>query len=417
MSAGVGAISVPVLTMVVAPAHGIAHLVVIAAGGLVALPLLSIAAGGLVVICRDVTVARGNRDLFQSLNDSRSEAAIASGKRDLGLQLRHLVRTLLGIKSLAVGDEVETLAFDQIRHTLDHADCLDGLPFMPEMVEMCGRRARVFRRVDKIYDYGGQKVLRRMENTVLLVLPRCSGAGHGGCQAGCHLMWKEAWLRPARAKHLASALSSQGGPVASVRPQATIDVAGVVTYRCQFTQLVAASVATLDPRDPRPELRPLIAGNITCIAWALALLTRWFNRVQLRRGGNTFPSMSGAATPSLIPARSLIAGEVVRVESAANIAQTLDKGSKHRGLWFDRDMVKHCGRPQVVLKRVDRIIDDATGRMRTMKTPCIVLQDVTYSGEYLRFLAQEEHLYWREAWLQPTRPVQVTTDRRAASGD
>jgi hypothetical protein len=34
-----------------------------------------------------------------------------------------------------------------------------------------------------------------------------------------------------------------------------------------------------------------------------------------------------------------------------------------------------------------------------MKSPCIVLQDVDYSGESLRFAAEEEHLYWREVWL------------------
>ena len=26
---------------------------------------------------------------------------------------------------------------------------------------------------------------------------RCGGQAHGGCQAGCRLYWKEAWLQPA----------------------------------------------------------------------------------------------------------------------------------------------------------------------------------------------------------------------------
>jgi hypothetical protein len=63
-------------------------------------------------------------------------------------------------------------------------------------------------------------------------------------------------------------------------------------------------------------------------------------------------------------------------------------------------MVKHCGQKYRVLQRVDRIIDDANGRMVPMKTPCIMLDDVVASGEFLRFLAQQEYLFWRESWLR-----------------
>ena len=50
--------------------------------------------------------------------------------------------------------------------------------------------------------------------------------------------------------------------------------------------------------------------------------------------------------------------------------------------------------------RIDRILEKS-GRMLEMKTPCIVLDGVEASGEYLRFCAQHEYLYWREAWLAP----------------
>jgi hypothetical protein len=62
-------------------------------------------------------------------------------------------------------------------------------------------------------------------------------------------------------------------------------------------------------------------------------------------------------------------------------------------------MVKYCGRTYQVLRRVTRIIDDATGEMRLMKAPCIVLKNAQYSGEYLRFSAQQDQLFWREVWL------------------
>ena len=82
-----------------------------------------------------------------------------------------------------------------------------------------------------------------------------------------------------------------------------------------------------------------------------------------------------------------------------HIAPTLNDKGRHRGLWFDRDMIRHCGRRYVVLRRVDRIIDDATGRMRELKTPSLALDGAEASGEFLRFCAQHEYPLWREAWL------------------
>jgi hypothetical protein len=84
-----------------------------------------------------------------------------------------------------------------------------------------------------------------------------------------------------------------------------------------------------------------------------------------------------------------------------DIAATLDQGGRHRGLWFDRDMVKHSGRRYSVLRRVDRIIDDATGRMLELKRPSLVLAGAEASGEFLRFCAQHEYPFWRQEWLSP----------------
>jgi hypothetical protein len=91
----------------------------------------------------------------------------------------------------------------------------------------------------------------------------------------------------------------------------------------------------------------------------------------------------------------------VRVQSSQQIARTLDKNSKNRGLWFDRDMLKHCGSLRRVRGRVHKIIDIQSGKMIPMKTACIVLEDVHYSGEFQGFGEQHDYLYWREAWLEP----------------
>jgi len=96
----------------------------------------------------------------------------------------------------------------------------------------------------------------------------------------------------------------------------------------------------------------------------------------------------------------LASGDTVRVLDSERIVSTLDEKSRNRGLSFDEEMIKHCGGQYPVAMRIDRILEKS-GRMLEMKTPCIVLDGVEASGEYLRFCAQHEYLYWREAWLAP----------------
>jgi len=68
-------------------------------------------------------------------------------------------------------------------------------------------------------------------------------------------------------------------------------------------------------------------------------------------------------------------------------------------------MMKHCGRRYRILRRVDRLIDDATGRMVPMRHPCLVLDSVDSSGEFLRLSAQHEYPFWREEWLSLETPL------------
>jgi hypothetical protein len=44
--------------------------------------------------------------------------------------------------------------------------------------------------------------------------------------------------------------------------------------------------------------------------------------------------------------------------------------------------------------------------MLTMNNPCIVLEGVAATGEYLGLCPQNELIYWREAWLERTSDFQ-----------
>ena len=98
------------------------------------------------------------------------------------------------------GDLVEVCSKEEILATLDEQGCVDGLPFMPEMFQFCGRRFRVRAVAHKTCDTARQTAKsRRLRATVHLEDLRCDGSAHGGCEAACTLFWKDVWLKPADA--------------------------------------------------------------------------------------------------------------------------------------------------------------------------------------------------------------------------
>ena len=375
---------------------GIARPLVEGIGSLAGIGWACIAVGGWVVLRRSWGLEHGRPDLFLQMNAPRDLKAVGSGKAGWGTRFRRLLRGMVGGSYLVVGDLVEVRPLAEIRDTLDESGSIDGLPFMQEMAAFCGRRFRVFRSVDKIFDYGRSGRLRRIDDVVLLGGLRCDGSAHGGCQASCYLLWKTAWLKR---------MPDQAQPADGWRAEAprTLPVMqpAPASYTCQFTEQTAAS-RPLSRWDLRQDLRPLLAGNLTVRAFLVGMLTRLFNRADRMRGGTGYPPLALSTrkrTPP--PPYQLAPGDKVRVLASERIAATLDDGSRNRGLWFDQEMIKHCGERARVSGRIDKIIDISTGRILPMKTPCLVLQGIDSSGEFMRFWGQHEYLYWREVWLEP----------------
>ena len=92
--------------------------------------------------------------------------------------MKELVRhDVLGLRA---GELVEVLGEDQIMATLDERGELDGLPFMPEMLQFCGRRFRVDKLAVKLCDTIGSSGMYRMRDAVHLEGVRCDGQAHGG---------------------------------------------------------------------------------------------------------------------------------------------------------------------------------------------------------------------------------------------
>jgi hypothetical protein len=312
-------------------------------------------------------------------------------------------------RPLRPGDVVEVRSATEILATLDKDTSVDRMPFMPEMVRHAGRRYTVSRRVDKICDTITQTGSRRMYDTVYLENLRCDGSGHDGCQAGCKLYWKEAWLR--RVDNNDSAVNPTDDSVAKLEhltqagTRTAREVAGkqAEVWRCQATEALNAS-EQLKTSELGQYWRELTNGNFGLIRF-IGLLARGFIMEIGRRIGllRLLPLQGRGTQSALKEPGNLKPGDLVQVRSPIEIAATLDKDGLNRGLNFDREMLPYCGQTFRVKDRVQRIIDDKTGRMLKIAKDCVILDGVVCSGQRTPgcwFCPRQIYPYWREAWLR-----------------
>jgi hypothetical protein len=331
------------------------------------------------------------------------------------------------------GDWVEVRSKEEILATLDKSGRLDELPFMPEMFQYCGQQFQVYKSAHKTCDPVYSIASRKLENAVHLKL-RCDGKAHGGCQVGCLLFWKDAWLRPLKNASSTASLghvervekSSKSERCSErdvFRATSRLDVAGGQTYTryvCQTTQLPKFT-KPLSWWNPMQYLADFLSGNVTLAdllhgalyvplgrkgANRLPFLRHFHDRLQSLVGGPASPVGRGTIPlghPAPTAALDLEAGNLVRVKSHADILATLDTHNRHRGLYFDVEMVPYCGGIYRVRSQVERFIDEKTGRIKSLKSPAVILEGVACASRFSRcrmFCPRGLHSWWRQEWLE-----------------
>jgi len=335
---------------------------------------------------------------------------------------------------LRIGDWVEVRSRAEILETLGPDGRYEGMPFMPEMLQYCGQRFRVHKLAHKTCDYTTAYPyhVRKLESTVHLET-RCDGSAHGGCQAGCLLYWKEAWLKPVDGNHQEAASAASGadeirqthhGLEAAVWDRTSVpNQDGTPRYQCQATEIHHAT-SPLPWWDVRQYIQDYWSGNVSPSRLISAATysayyhlsetglgvgrpMRWFYETfRWMWGGPRWPRTPGAlpqGSPTPAAALNLQPGEWVRVKSHEEILQTVTAANLNRGMYWDAELVPFCGGVYQVLKRVDRLIDEKTGRMVPIKTPCVILDSVTCQARYsqCRMLCPKAmYPYWREIWLE-----------------
>ncbi len=120
------------------------------------------------------------------------------GKRKL--QAIPRMRTPASSPEFGTGDLVEIRLVEEIEATLDNRGRNRGLSFTPEMREMCGRRFRVARRIHKIIDERGGRMIRLVGGCLILEGAVCRGDRHRFCPRMAHLYWRDIWLRGVQEK-------------------------------------------------------------------------------------------------------------------------------------------------------------------------------------------------------------------------
>jgi hypothetical protein len=308
------------------------------------------------------------------------------------------------------GESVDVRSANEILATLDENGALDGMPFMPEMLSFCGKRFTVRSRADSTCDTVSASGMRRMGRTVHLGSLRCDGAAHGGCQAGCLLFWKEAWLRRTpsdqdqESPHYGAA---QNGAGAIGRDRAWLEARSIqsappdpeIRYLCQATELKKAS-RPLPWWKPGQYLRDIFVNKVPPVDVIRGFIAATCNKLTRRFLGHGYPNVAGTLKQTPVEELRLQPGEWVIIKSREEIVATLDKSGRNRGLIFDGEMLPFCGKRFRVLRRVERILEESTGRMIKPRGTSVILENVFCTSRFRRVCPRAIYSYWREIWLR-----------------
>ena len=342
---------------------------------------------------------------------------------------------------LKVGDWVAVRPAEEILVTLDANARFEELPFMPQMLQHCGKKFRVRKRAHKLCDTVFGTGGRQLTDAVFLDDARCDGKTYGGCELRCTIVWKEAWLRRADANEPecpSAPLDQLESLVRSgTKRTSPSQTSSDPLYVCQATQLPAATKLlpwwkpyqyVEDYRSGNVALSDIVArlafllySEVVASGVGLGSAFRWiYNTIQSVRGGEPDPVRPGhlpvgGPTPSVN--LGLKEGELVRVKSSDEILATVDELLVNKGMGFHPEMMSFCGKTFRISQRLHRLIDEKTGQLRELKNSCLVLEGTDCIGTCTRPLNCPRACppYWREIWLERVNANSTANQDEASS--
>lgn len=299
------------------------------------------------------------------------------------------------------GDWVEVKSPAEIAETLDAEGTLDGLPFMPEMLEHCGRRYRVLRPAEKtcLEIPGGQYLIREFRNSDVVLLDglRCSGANHDGCQRVCMLFWKESWLRRMEDSRQSDLPDVTGRHKLSSTLKTMVSPG---RYFCQSTELVRATRE--QPLHCWEILlkcfRDIRSGAVGVTEMAGLIVAPLYRKIRDALIGR--PGLEGTLRRTPVGNLELQPGELVEIKSQKEMRETLDRRGRNRGLVCDIELRKFCGTKDRVRSHLKQMISEATGEMRHVEATVMLDGNTCMCARVVGGCPRLEYCYWREVWLK-----------------
>lgn len=297
------------------------------------------------------------------------------------------------------GDLVQVKTADEILLTLDPSGTLGQMPFMPEMIEFCGKQFRVSNRAIKTC--ASSKTLSTMrgfttDDVVLLDDLRCSGEAHDGCQKACRIFWREAWLRKVEnGAGQSSPVSSDSGQRLRKHLKTS---SGPNTYFCQASEILKVTTDLSQWARLKKCISDVRAGNCGALEMTHRIgIWLWWRFRRALFGQHARGSKKSTPAESL----NVQPGDLIEVKPIEGIAQTLNETGRNRGLSFTPDMRLLCGQQKRVERRLEKIIVDGTGEMREV-TNTVYLEGSHCGCAHVAFggCTRGEFSYWREIWLR-----------------
>ncbi|MFC2088444.1 hypothetical protein ACFLSX_02500 [Calditrichota bacterium] len=302
---------------------------------------------------------------------------------------------IFGYNSFRADDVVEVLPFKEILITLDDKNCLDGMPFMPEMKQYCGKEFKIQKKANYICVDGHKP--RGLRDTVFLEELRCDGSSHDNCKKTCLIFWKVTWLR----KKSDTSKPFKTNEIENIRHEIQTKNVNNKAFFCQSSNLVEASFK-LDIKSilnllykeiayKNQSFFELIQNLLNGMVWKF--LKKSMNSSCKRIIGDEKDVIYSSNELNLNP------GELVQVKNCEEIKKTLDKNGKNRGLLFTPEMFVFCGKKFRVKKNLDKIIIEESGVMKNLSNT-VILENVTCDGRCLIGCPRNMYHFWREAWLK-----------------
>lgn len=167
--------------------------------------------------------------------------------------------------------------------------------------------------------------------------------------------------------------------------------------QCHFQYSTGKHISDSTPQPFRRKATSTYFDVIYCkMPWVIPI----WRKVQ---GRNGLVSTNGAMAQAEPRPSDLQPGDWVEVIALEDIEKGLDQNGRLYGLNFMPEMRKYCGHRFKVFKRVNRMMLESTGELRTIKRPTFYLEGVYCDGEFHEGCDRSCFLLWREDWLKKVK--------------